>query len=252
VFYSNNSIPKDHLKRLKEAGFHFGDGHELIWAKKWEDKYNELAKFYNDNGYSAIKRIKDKKNPLKPLSDWVAMQRMYQRKGELTDYQIERLNDLDFIWEIPNLGMQIDDEAWFERYLELENFKKKNGHCHPPQVNPDKTQNSLGRWVNDQMTLKNVGRANRRTRVRKLLDKTREEFLTELGVVWDYELNKHKESFETQITQFLNMRKKYPDLKTPKGMFKKEKDDLAQWRHKFDQLPEWKQKRLLELNIVVY
>lgn len=250
VFFSNNTIPKDHLRKLEEADFHFGDGHELLWARAWEDKYNELVKFYNENGFSAIKRIKDKKNPLKSLSDWVAMQRMYNRKGELSDYQIERLNELDFIWDIPNLGMQADDEAWFERYLELENFKKKNGHCHPPQVNPDKTQNSLGRWVNDQMTLKNVGRVNRRTGERKFLDKTREELLTELGVVWNHQLNKHKESFEKQIKNFLKMREKHPDLKTPTGKYKKEKDWLAQMRHKFDKLPDWKQERLIELKII--
>jgi hypothetical protein len=178
------------------------------------------------------------------------MQRMYNRKGELSDYQIERLNEIDFIWEIPNLGMQADDEAWFERYLELENFKKKNGHSHPPQVNPDKTQNSLGRWVNDQMTLKNVGRVNRRTGERKFLDKTREELLAELGVVWNHQLNKHKESFEKQIKDFLKMREKYPDLKPPTGKFKKEKDWLAQMRHKFEKLPDWKQERLIELKII--
>jgi HKD family nuclease len=250
VFYSNNSIPEDHLNKLIGVGFHFGDAHELLWAKAWEDKYNELLIFFNNNGYSAIKRIRDKSNPLKKLSDWVAFQRVYYRKGELSDYEIEKLNEVNFIWELPNLGSQIDDESWFQNYLELENYKQKNGNCHPPQVNPDGSLNSLGRWVNDQMTLRNVGRANKRTGVKKYLNKTREAYLFELGVDWDYQLNKHKASFNEQIKDFLILRERYPDLKTPKGEFKKEKDWLSQMKHKFDELPLWKQEKLVQLKII--
>jgi len=39
-------------------------------------------------------------------------------------------------------------------------------------------------------------------------------------------------------------------LKPPKGTFKKEREYLNQWRHKFDSYPEWKKDRLTKLNII--
>ncbi|WP_425420477.1 Helicase associated domain protein [Phaeodactylibacter xiamenensis] len=250
IFYSNGEIPDRHLRLLQEAGFYFGDHHELLWAKAWEDKYQELLKYYHENGHSWVKRRKDKKDPLKSLSDWTAMQRTYYRQEKLDDYRVERLEEIDFIWEPPSFGMLPDDDSWLERFLELQQFKKKNGHCHPPQVNPDGTPNKLGRWVNDQMHLKNNGRKHRKTGERIYLDPIREEYLTDLGVDWDYELNKHKKSFEEQVQAFLEFRKKHPNLKPPTGTFKKEREWKAQMKHRFEKLPDWKQKRLKEEKII--
>lgn len=250
-FYKTNEIPSEHKKELEKLNFPFGDAHIIEWDKAWEAKYDELKEYYEENGVAWVKRIRDKKNPLKSLSDWCALQRSYNHLGTLPDYRYEKLDDINFPWSIPNIGQLPDDESWFENYLKLEAYKKKHGTCHPPQVNPDGSRNKLGRWVNDQMTLKNNGRLSRRTGERIFLNPIREEYLTELGVIWDYELSKHKKSFDKQVNDFLKYQQKHPDLKPPKGTFKKERDWLSQMRHKFDKLPEWKQKILLENKIII-
>lgn len=249
-FFNTGEIPEEHKVKLEKLQFPFTDAHNIEWDKAWEAKYNELVDYYRKNGRAWIKRIKDKNNPLKSLSDWCALQRSYHKHNNLSEDRVQRLNQIKFPWSIPNLGMLPDDESWFEKYLELEEFKKKNGHCHPPQVNPNGTSNRLGRWVNDQMTLKNVGRVRRSTKERVFLNPIREEYLTELGVDWNYELSKHKKSFNEKVNKFINFRNQHPDLKPPKGKYKKERDWLAQMRYKFDTLPDWKKKILVEEKII--
>ena len=249
-FYKTNEIPSEHKSELEKLNFPFEDAHNIEWDKAWEAKYDELVNYYNENGVAWVKRIRDKSNPLKSLSDWCALQRSYYHLKTLPDYRFERLDDINFPWSIPNIGMLPDDESWFEHYLELEAYKKRHGNCHPPQVNPNGSRNKLGRWVNDQMTLKNVGRMSRRTGERIFLNPIREEYLTELGVIWDYELTKHKKSFDKQVKDFLKYRQKHPDLKPPTGKFKKERDWLSQMRYKFDTLPDWKREILIENEII--
>ena len=184
------------------------------------------------------------------MSDWCALQRSYHKHNKLSEDRVRRLNQINFPWSVPNFGMLPDDESWFEKYLELEEYKKKNGHCHPPQVNPDGTSNRLGRWVNDQMTLKNVGRIRKSTKERVYLNPIREEYLTELGVDWNYELTKHKKLFDEKVNKFISFRNQYPDLKPPKGKYKKERNWLSQMRNKFDTLPDWKKKILVDEEII--
>ena len=249
-FYANNTLPKDLIKQLDDAGFYFGDGHEYTHNKAWEEKYYQLVEIYEQTGSSWLKRIKDKSNPLKPLTDWVAMQRTYQRKGTLAEDRIKRLDLINFEWTPASLGARPDDDRWFEVYMELVDFKKKNGHANPSQVDPNPEIATLGKWVNDQRHLKNNGRKNRKSGEYIYLDPIRQSYLEELGVDWDYELNKHKEAFNNQVQAFLDFREKYPDLKPPTGQFKSERDWRAQMRHKFDKLPDWKQQELKRLNIL--
>ncbi len=248
VFYSNGKMPPDHREKLEKVGFYFGDGHELYWAKVWEENYGLLEAYYEEYGTSDVPHTSDNTDTFYSLGNWVALQKTYNNNGVLSEYKIERLNDLDFIWKKEGEYKPKNDK-WMARLEELKQWNEKYGDCHVPQVNPDKTPNSLGRWLNDQRLLKRKGKKNAKGEI-KFLDEERELLLLEIGVDFDHEENKHKNSFEKQIQSFLSFRYQYPDLKPPTGEFKKERDDLAQWRHKFDILPDYKQKRLKELKII--
>ncbi len=248
VFYSNGQMPPEHREKLEKVGFYFGDGHELRWAKIWEENYGLLEAYYNEYGTSDVPHTRDNTDTFYSLGNWVAIQKTYFNNGVLSDYKIERLNDLDFIWKKEG-EFNPSNDKFTARLDELKEWKEKTGDCHVPQFNPDKTQNSLGRWLNDQRVLKRKGKKNS-DGIIKYLDEEREFLLLEIGVDFDYEENKHKNSFEKQIQSFLSFKFQYPDLIAPSGEFQKERDCLAKWRHKFEQLPEYKQKRLKELKII--
>jgi HKD family nuclease len=254
IFFSNDSIPKEHKDLLTQQNFYFGDGHDIRNNRIWEGNYKELLAYFEKNGHSAVHRHKNPKHPLHKLSNWVAIQRFQfnSKNPKLTDYRIERLNDLNFKWSMPNaaIGGQPDDDNWLENYFKLEQYKNSHdGNCNPSQKDPNPKIARLGKWVNDQMTLRNKGR-HRKNRKSAFLLKERETLLTELGVDWLYELNKHKKSFEKQLSAFLKFRKLYPFLNPPTGEFKKEREWRAQMKSRFKELPDWKQKRLKEMKII--
>jgi hypothetical protein len=248
VFYTNGKMPPEHREKLEKVGFYFGDGHELYWAKVWEENYGLLEAYYEEYGNSDVPHTSDKSDAFYSLGNWVALQKTYNNNGVLSDYKIERLNDLNFLWK-KDITYSFQKGAFEKRLEELKEWKEIHGDCHVPQINPDKTQNSLGRWLNDQRVLKRKGRKNSKGDLR-FLDKEKELLLSELGVDFNYEENKHKNAFEKQIQSFLSYRYQHPDLKPPPGEFKKERENLAQWRHKFDKLSDYKQKRLKELKII--
>lgn len=252
VFYSNEKIPLEHKEKLEKVGFYFGDGHELRWAKIWEENYRLLEAYYEEYDTSDVPHITDNKDAFYSLGNWVALQKTYFNNDILSDYKIERLNDLDFIWKKEyeyKFKYSPNKDKFFARLEELKKWKEKYGDCHVPQINPDKTQNSLGRWLNSQRVLKRKGKKDSKGIIRHL-DEEKEFLLLEIGVDFDYEENKHKNSFEKQVQSFLSFRYQYPDLKAPSNKFKKEKDNLAQWKHKFDKLPKYKQLKLKELKII--
>ena len=249
IFNANGTIPPDHKKKLETVGFYFGDGHEIRWAKIWEENYELLKAYYEEYGDSDVPHTRHKDDTFYTLGNWVAIQKTYNNNDVLSDYKIEKLNDLDFIWSKDSPEFDPRNLQWMNRYEELKEWTEKHGDAHVPQTNQDKTPNKLGRWVNDQRTLKRKGKPRADGTIR-YLEQERVDLLLEIGVDFDHEENKHIDSFEKQIQEFLSFRFQYPDLNPPTGTFKKERENLAQWRHKFDKLPDWKQKRLKEEKII--
>jgi HKD family nuclease len=248
IFNANETIPPEHKAKLEEVGFYFGDGHEIRWAKIWEEHYGFLKAYYEEYGNSDVPHTPDNKDVFYTLGNWVAIQKTYFNNNVLSDYKIEKLNELDFIWQ-KTAEFNPRNKIWMERYEELKQWTEKHGDAHVPQVNEDGTQNKLGRWLNDQRHLKRKGRKRADGTIRYLEDE-RVNLLLEIGVDFDHEENKHIDAFEKQIQEFLSYRFQHPALNPPSGTFKTERDNLAQWRHKFKKLPEWKQKRLIELKII--
>lgn len=249
IFYANDSIPPEHKSKLEKVGFYFGDGHEIRWAKIWEENYGLLKAYYEEYGDSDVPHTKHKDDAFYSLGNWVAMQKTYNNNGILSDYKIEKLNDLDFIWVKDSIEFNPINKNWLASYNELKKWAEDYGDAHVPQTNPDGTRNKLGRWLNDQRHLKRKGRKRADGTIR-YLEEEREALLLEIGVDFDYETNKHIDSFEKQIQAYLSLMFQHPDLNPPIGTFKTERDLLAQWKFKFDKLPEWKQKRLINERII--
>jgi superfamily II DNA or RNA helicase len=147
----------------------------------WEFWIGLLEKFVNINGHCKVpqKFRTDGFN----LGVWVNAQR--QAKDRLSPDRKKRLDDLEFIWDATAA-------YWEEGFTNLVEFKKREGHCNPPEK--DKVEGlNLANWVSrqrsnkDTMPLDRVKRLDRIGFVWDLRDKRWEEGLNKLSQFKDRE-----------------------------------------------------------------
>ena len=82
----------------------------------WHDQYRILVDFYNLNGHSSVLRS----DTNKVLSGWVKRQRNNRKDGKLTQYQIDSLDGLNFVWHRTN-------DAWNIKYNMLIDYYRQYG-----------------------------------------------------------------------------------------------------------------------------
>lgn len=137
----NGMISSERIARLNEIGFSWDP-----WQDLWMQSYNELQKYFAENGNSNIPL--GKPGERSKLALWVLTQRVKKKKGELPDDRIALLEKLNFEWDR-------HDAIWEKNHEALVNFKKKHGHCNVPTKYPENSQ--LGVWVMKQRRLKRQG-----------------------------------------------------------------------------------------------
>jgi len=113
----------------------------------WNKRYAELMEFRMTKGHCNVpQRYPDNK----ALGKWVHKQRIeYKRKikGEKSHLSNERMIALE------NIGFEVyickrAEGLWHERFQELLNFHRDNGHCNVPQQYEH--NKALGKWVHRQ------------------------------------------------------------------------------------------------------
>ncbi|KAL7506311.1 hypothetical protein ACHAXN_003615 [Cyclotella atomus] len=84
-FYKGNG----HLKILQVPKADLGS----IWLNfAWADKFNLLVQWKEQHLHCKVPRTEN------VLGKWVADQRVKKKKDKLTDDQVEKLNDIGFLW----------------------------------------------------------------------------------------------------------------------------------------------------------
>jgi hypothetical protein len=138
---SRSPVPNCCLERVPSSN---GVGREQNHSDRWNDKFTELRAFIQANGHARIP-VRYKQNL--PLSKWAKRQR-YQWKlkqegkhSTLTDSREVLLDELGFLWDI---RMTI----WEERFEDLLQYQKANGHCNVPVSCVEYPK--LGTWVKCQ------------------------------------------------------------------------------------------------------
>lgn len=108
---------------------------------RWDDRFEELRRFVRQNGHCHVP-TRLESNP--SLARWCKRQR-YQHKlkqagdhSTLTDEREQQLDDIEFVWDAHT-------SSWEERFMELVEFKNKNGHTSVPR-----SKGKLGSWVKSQ------------------------------------------------------------------------------------------------------
>ena len=96
----------------------------------------------------------------------------------------------------------------------------------------------LAKWLNDQRTLRNTGRKNKKGKIKKLIPE-REALLTQLGVIWDWQLHLRRLELKDFIKGYLELRREYPDEKH-QIRFRYKYDTSKQNKWRIDRLNEIK------------
>jgi len=118
-----------------------------VFDLMWQQRYDELIAFWKKYGHCCVPQ---RYIPNQALGKWVHKQRQEFRKkrdggtSSLTPYRIEALQKIGFQVDTKNRA----EALWQQRYKELVQFRKAQGHCNVPQkFFPNK---ALGKWVHRQ------------------------------------------------------------------------------------------------------
>jgi hypothetical protein len=113
--------------------------------RAWNDRYNDLVDYKNEHGHASPPVSEGQLGP------WCHNQRcIFQNqfrstgKATLFQYQIDKLVEIDFQFNLPR-GGHAQQRAWNDRYNDLVDYKNEHGHASPPQ-----REGQLGRWCKNQ------------------------------------------------------------------------------------------------------
>jgi len=100
----------------------------------WEEKYNKMVKFWEENRKFPGYRSK--------LGQWISDQRKYFKKGKVSKERIKKLNNL--IW----WKWEIDfEQRWNDKFEELKEFYNKNNRF-PKLKSNNHLEKKLCLWIN--------------------------------------------------------------------------------------------------------
>lgn len=189
ALYKENRIPEEHLIKLIEVDFHFGDGHKVRFDQIWENYYDELKKYFKAYGHSDVPRRKDRNDPFYRLSNFVASQRHFKKKSDsrMTEYRRLKLEELNFTWEVgpKNVGVTIKhDDQWLENLTRYSEFKKT--HRREPKQTRNTDEYKIGKWRSDQAVFRKQGS----------LSQERIDLLEAEGIIWDLEEHEFNQKVE--------------------------------------------------------
>jgi hypothetical protein len=112
--------------------------------------FNQLLKFKQLRGDCNVPSGW-KENP--QLANWVTVQRRAKRFGKntITQEQIRRLNEIEFVWDHHRNRL-----SWDEMFLLLQEYKRQHdGDCNVPHPWPENPK--LRWWVQNQRSAKKAG-----------------------------------------------------------------------------------------------
>jgi len=189
----NEALPDELALQLIDADFPFENAWGSTIRMMWDQKFRLLLEFKEKEqkhlDYTYVTQTSNKKSPYYELGYWIGEQKQRikgQHGSPWGKYEEQKMQSINYMWDRPDVGGESDDEGWWGDLMQLQKYysDKKNYHSVPSQ------KTKLGRWLNEQMTLKNTG-TRRKGREKKFLNGLREDQLGELlkknNVEWKWQ-----------------------------------------------------------------
>jgi predicted helicase len=166
-----DKLTPERIQRIDALGFAW-EPH----AEQWEQGMKELSTYKEGHG-DCLLAAKYITGSGYKLGVWVSTQR--SKKDKLTPEQVQRLEELGFIWDARA-------ELWEQGIKELSIYKEEHGDCLPPAKYITASGHKLGSWANtqrskkDQLTPEQVNRLDALGFVWELLAELWEQGFKEL------------------------------------------------------------------------
>lgn len=213
-------LSEERIKKLDEIGYEWE-----YKKRKFDVMFDELEEYYKKHGHT---RVKESEN--KSLYGFVIGKRAKYARGELPQHEIEKLNELNFIWNV-------NDEEWLQGYRKMVDFYNEYGHSNPTENNAD---SDLVEWKHRL----------RRMYKNKKLSAERKALMDKLNFQW----NIMSERWEEMFLKLVEYKDKYGNVDVKSG--DKDYRSLALWLNDMKKLkkkgllsPE-RERRLSELGVV--
>jgi len=130
----SKELKADRYEKLVGIGLTFEDVRFATDNKKWNRLFTELVEYKQKNGHCNVPTTNGS------FGNWVSNQRAFFRSKKLKEDRYEKLVGIGFLFT--------DNEKWNRLFMELVEYKQKNGHCNFPTRN-----GSFGKWISTQRTL---------------------------------------------------------------------------------------------------
>ncbi|OEU11339.1 hypothetical protein FRACYDRAFT_192738, partial [Fragilariopsis cylindrus CCMP1102] len=158
----NEAMSEYRVNLLNSIGF--------VWSileNQWDKMFNRLVAYKKQHHGSTL--VHKRYGADTQLGQWAIDQRKYYMKEKLSAERIERLESIDFVWDLL-------EEGWMAMYDRLVMYKKKHKSTQVPFLyNGDNQLLHLGHWVCNQRVYYRDG---------KLLRK-REESLNSINFMFE-------------------------------------------------------------------
>jgi hypothetical protein len=183
TYHTRNKMRQDRKDLLDELEFTWSvdsavgnadslAGRRFVDDKKWHQHYEKLVEFKRKNGHSIVPQCYDQD---KSLGQWVNRQRKFHYNNKMRPDRKDLLDTLEFAWKADSgrvTSRPLNDKKWHQHYVNLVEFKRKNGDCRVPRgYDEDK---SLRQWVNRQ----------RRFQCDNNMHQDRKDLLDDLEFAW--------------------------------------------------------------------
>ncbi|CAB9512839.1 Helicase associated domain [Seminavis robusta] len=156
----SGGLSMDWIHQMEEAGIKWSHNEEF-----WNQKNELLCQYVEREGDCDPPGTHIERGV--SLRWWVRQQRDARKKDNLEAWQVEKLDQIGFVWDF-------HEENWNTLYQALLSFKAREGHCDVPRRHVEEDV-KLGNWVIRQ----------RIARKKDKLDSWKVEKLDQIGFVWD-------------------------------------------------------------------
>ena len=134
----------------------------------WDRSYQELVAYKGEHGHNMLIPTSYRTSAGFRLGQWVSVQRQAKKSNLLSCQQIDRLDMLGFVWNVPEF-------AWMMGFQRLSAYAEEQGHVLVPWTYQTPDGFKLGRWVSIHRFKKSKGRLSGEQIAK----------LDEYGFVWD-------------------------------------------------------------------
>jgi len=214
VEYKRNILSKERIKKLESVG--------LVWdilGTAWDQSFRDYRNYKKKYNREPSSESKDESE--KFLGLWAGHQRQdYKKKRAITQDRIDKLNSIDFAWDLR-------ETSWQQAFNEYREFKQKHGQ-EPSREVKNESQRLIASWASDQ----------RKRYKQKKVSQDRIAKLNSIGFIWD----QLESSWENLFKEY----REFKEKKSREPVFNRggSERDLALWvryhraRYKINKIPK--------------